>query len=123
MNPSESLALLLVGLGSALGGVLRFELGRRLAARLGDAFPWATLAVNLSGCLAAGVAAGLVVDDALRLLVLSGLLGGFTTVSTFGLEALLLVRRGRARQAGAYVAVSLAGGLLAAWLGLWIGRA
>ncbi|MDT8409400.1 MAG: fluoride efflux transporter CrcB [Wenzhouxiangellaceae bacterium] len=114
-----------VGIGCGLGAVVRFEVSRRLAGRFGDAFPWATLAVNLSGCLLAGFALMLLAtpsSSAWALLLTAGLLGGYTTVSSFSLETLLLFQRGHSSAALAYLAASMLGCLAATGLGAGLGR-
>lgn len=88
---------------------------------LGTQFPWGTLAVNVTGCLLVGVlgalfepASPLHVRQDLRVLLVVGVLGGFTTFSAFSLEALLLLQRGATGAAITYVLVSVAACLLAA---------
>jgi len=100
-------------LGSALGGMARVGLAGAVAARWGAAFPWGTLAVNVSGCLAIGLFFGATGSGPLfqsapvgHQLVTYGFLGGYTTFSTFSLEALALARAGERRRAAAYVAGS-----------------
>lgn len=116
--------LVLVGLGGALGAIARWQLGRWVLQLAPMArFPWPTLAVNLAGCLLIGLVAGLVERHAAsgagaRLFLMTGLLGGFTTFSAFGLETLVLLRRGDGWIAAAYVACSVLGGLFAVWLGM-----
>ncbi|HET9693276.1 MAG TPA: CrcB family protein [Steroidobacteraceae bacterium] len=87
----------------------------------GTVFPWGTLVVNVLGCLLVGIlgamfepASPLHVRQDLRVLLVVGVLGGFTTFSAFSLEALLLVQRGAPIAAATYVVVSLALCLLAA---------
>lgn len=115
--------MLLVALGGALGSVARFKLsGWVLHQTTHWRFPVGTFAVNLIGCLVAGLLAGMAVKQDLfsaetRLLLFTGLLGGFTTFSAFGLETLLLLKRGEAGVAVANVLVSVVVGLLLAWLG------
>ena len=105
------LEFLLVAGGSALGGVLRYGTNLMLA-RVGG-FPWATLAVNYVGSFVIGwVAAGNPSAQA-RLLLMTGVCGGFTTFSAFSLDAVGLVRDGQAAKAVAYVAASVAGCLVA----------
>lgn len=116
-------AYLWVMLGSALGGGARLYVSTLVARGAGTSFPWGTLAVNVAGCLLVGAlgalfepASPLHVRQDLRVFLIVGVLGGFTTFSAFSLEALLLVQRGQAPAAFGYVALSLAGCLLAAWL-------
>jgi len=117
-------ALLLVALGGAVGSVARYKVsGWVLQHTLDWRFPAGTFAVNVIGCLVAGILAGLaekhnLLSADVRLLLLTGLLGGFTTFSAFGLETMFLLRRGDLLVAGANVALSVAAGLLALWLGL-----
>jgi CrcB protein len=117
-------AALIVAFGGALGSVARFKLsGWILHHSLDWKFPAGTFAVNVTGCLLAGVLAGLaekhdLFDAQMRLLLFTGLLGGFTTFSAFGLETMFLIRRGDFLVAGSNVALSVAAGLVALWLGL-----
>lgn len=116
-------SLLLVALGGALGSMTRFKLsGWVLHQTPNWRFPAGTLAVNLIGCFIAGLLAGMAVKQEVftpeaRLFLFTGLLGGFTTFSAFGLETLLLLKRGEAGVAFANVAISVVVGLLVAWLG------
>ncbi|TCZ65582.1 CrcB family protein [Roseicella aquatilis] len=105
-------ALLLVAAGGALGSVLRFLVSTLLVELLGTAFPWGTLAVNVVGSAAIGLLGGLGVEGGMRLLLVTGLLGGFTTFSAFSLETGLLWQRAW-WLAAVYVAASLALGLAA----------
>ncbi len=113
--------LLLVGCGGFVGAAARHAVGIWLMAAAPHRFPWPTFAVNVSGCLLVGVLAALVERQSLggeaRLLLVVGALGGYTTFSAFGLETLLMVRRGDALLAAAYVIGSVVLGLLAVWLG------
>jgi fluoride exporter len=113
--------LLLVAAGGALGSVLRYAVSMFAAAHLGAGFPWGTLAVNLIGSGAIGLLGGLGLGGDLRLLLVTGLLGGFTTFSAFSLETGLLWERAPP-SAVAYVAASLFLGLAAFAACLWIGR-
>ena len=86
-------------------------------------FPLSTFAVNVMGCFVIGALAGLaehrdMFSPDLRLFLLPGLLGGFTTFSAFGYEAVFLLRRGEFGVALAYAGLSVAVGFLAVWLGL-----
>jgi crcB protein len=110
-----------VGLGGCMGAVARYAVALAMGQAAMQRFPWPTFAVNAAGCLAIGLLAGLStrvpVPAQLRLFLVTGLLGGFTTFSAFGLESLQLLRRGEPALAAAYVAGSVAAGLLAVWLG------
>src|SRR3954463_6864561 len=120
--------LLLVCLGSAAGGGARY-LGSTWSLRtLGGGFPWGTLAVNLTGTFLLGAIAfaGLqarALPPALTLALTTGVMGGFTTFSTFGLETLSLLERGAIGLAAAYAIGSVAGGVAACAAGAWATRA
>lgn len=125
MGPAMAGALL-VAAGGALGGMARLAVGDLVGRRLGVAFPWGTLAVNLSGAFAIGLLAGVFGhpgpgDASLAWQALStGLLGGYTTVSSFSLQTLTLWRSERPSMALANVALTLAAGLLAVAAGWWL---
>jgi CrcB protein len=116
-------SILLVALGGAIGSVARYKLsGWVLHHTVEWRFPAGTFVVNVAGCLVAGALAGLAtkhdwLSPATRILLFSGLLGGFTTFSAFGVETFYLLRRGEVLVAGANVALSVAAGLVALWLG------
>jgi fluoride exporter len=110
-----------VALGGGGGAVARYAVGVGLAAWLGPAFPTATLLVNVSGSLAIGVLAGLLSERAApawRLLLVVGFLGGYTTFSSYAVEALALARRGEWLLAAGYVVGSNALALAACAVGL-----
>lgn len=114
--------ILIVGLGSLLGGVARYGLSLLVHRHLGAAFPYGTLAVNFLGCLLIGAFMYLVEDRAMlgpgaRLFIAIGLLGGFTTFSTFGYETIQLVKDGSMALAFLNVATNVGFGLAAVWLG------
>ncbi len=115
-----------VALGGALGSVARYGAG--LAARqLAPGWPWGTLFVNVLGSFAIGLLfAWFIVrptPEWVRLGLITGVLGGFTTFSAFSVETLELLRTAGAGSAFAYVALTLAAGLAACALGLWAARA
>lgn len=116
-------SILLVALGGAVGSAARFKLSGWVLHHASNwRFPAGTFAVNVIGCFVAGLLAGLAVKQELftpeaRVFLFTGLLGGFTTFSAFGLETLLLLKRGEAGVAIANVVVSVAVGLVVAWLG------
>ena len=103
-------SLLHVALGGALGASARYLVGVGAVRLLGHGFPWATLVVNVLGSLAMGALVALLAQkDATRLapLLMTGLLGGFTTFSAFSLDAVTLYERGQVGAAAGYVAVSV----------------
>jgi CrcB protein len=116
-------SVLLVALGGALGSVARFKLsGWVLHQTVAWRFPLGTFVVNLCGCLIAGLLAGLAAKQDMfgpdtRLLLFTGVLGGFTTFSAFGLETLLLIKRGELAVAAANAVLSVTLGLLVAGIG------
>jgi CrcB protein len=115
--------LVVLGLGvlGGAGAVGRFLLDGTVSRRTGRAFPYGTLAVNVSGALVLGVLVGAGVGgDAYRLWGV-GLMGGFTTFSTWALESHRLAEDGQARLGALNFAVSLVCGVLAVLLGRWIG--
>lgn len=114
---------LLVGVGAFIGGVLRYAVSVALASRVAEGgFPWHTFAVNAVGCLAAGMAVGTLggKPDASQwqLFLVTGVLGGLTTFSAFGLETVSLIRGGNAAMAGGYVLATLAAGFIGVAAGL-----
>lgn len=112
-----------VGIGGFVGAIARYRLSAWCAANWGAAaFPWPTLLVNVLGCLAAGGVAAWTLrwpamPPEVRLLVMTGLLGGFTTFSAFSVEALALLRRGDGWLMVLYATASVVLGLLAAGVG------
>ena len=125
-------SLLYVALGGAAGSVLRYQAGRAIAhwigARAATAFPWATLTVNVVGSLAMGLLVGLLARQAQggevwRLLIGVGLLGGFTTFSSFSMEVVLLMERGAIVTAAFYALVSVLAGVAGMMMGLALMRA
>ena len=119
--------VLLVMLGGAIGAALRYGVGRVTAERLGPGFPWGTMIVNLSGGFLAGLLLGWAVrhgtPEALMLFLGVGLLGGFTTFSSFSGEVAQMIARGELGVAAAYVSISVAGSVLLLFAGLWLTRA
>jgi fluoride exporter len=112
-----------IALLGGVGAVARFLVDGAVSARSGRAFPYGTLAVNLTGSLALGALAGAAVDgDALRLAG-TALIGAYTTFSTWALESHRLGEDGRLWLGAANVAVSPVLGVACAWLGQRIGAA
>jgi CrcB protein len=121
---------LAIAAGGAIGSMARHAVNHVMHAHwLSSRFPAGTVAVNLAGCLVIGLLAGLIAADRIALrfawreFVFVGLLGGFTTFSTFGLDTLLLARTHSAGLAALNVTVQVVGGLIAVALGYWLGTA
>jgi CrcB protein len=114
-------SLLLVALGGAAGSVARHLVSLLALGALGAGFPWGTLAVNIAGSAAIGLAAGSGIEGQARLLLVTGFLGGFTTFSAFSLETAGLFERSPLL-AAAYVAASIGLGLAAFALAWWVMR-
>jgi CrcB protein len=118
---------LLAALGGALGASARWAVASALPSSPGG-WPWATLLVNLSGCLLIGVLLAVLLaryatSPWLRPFLATGVLGGYTTYSTFAVDTVALVDAGRPALAAGYVAASVLGGVLAVVAGLLAGRA
>ncbi|HSM06455.1 MAG TPA: fluoride efflux transporter CrcB [Longimicrobiales bacterium] len=114
--------LVAVGVGGALGATARYLVAGGLQGMLGDAFPWGTLGVNVSGSfllglLFAAVARGSIPPEFQALLAV-GILGSFTTFSAFSLETLALIQEGAWVRAATYALGSLALGLAAVAAGM-----
>ena len=111
-----------IACGGGVGALLRFGVAGWLQRGSGGVFPIGTLSVNVAGCLLIGfvgalLSGPLLVREEVRLGLLVGVLGGFTTFSTFGWETLALLEDGDWARAAANVALSNALGLAAVWLG------
>jgi CrcB protein len=106
-----------------LGAVCRFLLDRAVTKRVGRPFPFGTLVVNLTGALLLGFLAGLALRPDLALLAGTAFVGSYTTFSTWMLETQRLGEERQVVSAFANVAVSVALGLAAAWLGQTVGAA
>lgn len=108
-----------VALGGGLGAMARYGLSGWLLQQCPQQkFPWPTFAVNLSGCLIAGLLFALAakqdfLSPNLRLFLFTGVLGGFTTFSAFGMESVQLIKRGELLTAAAFVLTSVLGGIAA----------
>ncbi len=120
-----TLALLI--LAGGLGALLRYEVELAVRRRCGPDFPYGTLLINVSGSFALGVLAGLAahhgVPPSVVTVVGTGLLGAYTTFSTFSVDTVGLVEHGRVREAAANLGASLVLGLAAAAVGLVVGHA
>lgn len=114
MNPFAPHLLALVALGGAAGSVLRYAVGIWCLAWFGTALPWGTLAVNVLGSAMIGLLGGLMMGgmpfpQEARLLIVTGILGGFTTFSAFSLDIGLLAQRSAATALGYFLATIFLG--------------
>ncbi len=119
--------VLLVFLGGGAGAVVRYGTGLLAARWLGTAWPYGTLGVNLIGAFFIGfimeiLARKFAAPEPLRLLLVTGFLGGFTTFSAFALETMALLERGTTAQAACYIVVSVSGTILLVMLGAKLGQ-
>jgi len=115
---------LLVGLGGALGSISRFWLSGLIATHAGETFPWGTFWINVTGSFIIGFFSTLTGPDGrwfarteTRQFVMTGILGGYTTFSSFSLQTLNLARDGDWMRAGGNVIGSVTACLIAVWLG------
>jgi len=118
---------LIVFLGGGLGSAMRHGVNVLAARYVASGFPFGTLAINVLGSFAMGLIVELLalrmgLPQNLRLFLTTGILGGFTTFSTFSLEAALLHERGQTALAGGYVAASVVLGIGALFLGMALVR-
>ena len=118
---------LLVGAGGFAGAIARYLVGAAVQRTFAPSFPWATFLVNASGCFAIGFLA-VIADERFaigpeaRLFWIAGVLGGYTTFSTFGYETVLLARAGSHGLAIANALGQVLAGLLAVWAGASVAR-
>lgn len=121
------MTLLWVGLGGFLGANARYLLGRAIIERYGAAFPWGTLAINLTGAFLIGVIAEWLLlrqdaPDSWRLFLVIGVLGGYTTFSSYALEIVALLRSDQLMRAMAYLLASNVLGIGLCFLGVSLVR-
>jgi CrcB protein len=121
------MSLLYVMLGGAFGSGARYLTGRATLSLFGPDFPYGTLAVNLIGGLLMGALVGVLArasngGETWRLLLGVGVLGGFTTFSSFSLDAVTMIERGQLTVALGYVLVSVIGSIAALFAGLTLAR-
>lgn len=105
-------SVMAVAFGGALGSVARYLVGIAAGRAFGMSFPWGTLIINVTGSLLIGVFAGLFatrwdLSQPVRIFLTVGICGGYTTFSTFALDAFYLIERGEAAAAGAYAIASV----------------
>lgn len=120
-------SILLVGLGGAIGSILRYLSAVLVNKYWQNAFPLATFIINMAGCLLIGILMGFIekqpgINDNFTLLFVTGFCGGFTTYSAFAYENTTLMTNGQTFVAFAYIAASVLLGLLFVWVGMLVGR-
>jgi CrcB protein len=120
--------ILLAALGGAIGSVLRYLVGVFSVRWFGPSFPWGTLAVNIVGSFIIGLSVEMIArrlnaSMELRVFIVTGIIGGFTTWSSFSLDTMVLFERGAITAAAAYVIGSLVVSFAAVFAGLALGRA
>jgi CrcB protein len=115
----ESKMLALVGVGGAIGAVLRYMIGEWLP----DGFPWGTLTVNLLGSLILGVIVGMSLSAEMGLLLGTGIMGAFTTMSAYSVDLVELFENSEYGPAVSYVLITLLGCPLLAYGGMKIAQA
>ena len=116
-----------IAIGGAAGSVLRYGVSQGIHALVGRGFPWGTLVVNSLGSLLVGflfvyLVERLAVSEVLRAALFIGLLGGFTTFSTFSLETLALIEEASYIKAMVNIFISVVLCLAGAWLGMTLAR-
>ncbi|OVE74757.1 hypothetical protein BVX97_06550 [bacterium E08(2017)] len=115
--------LLIVGFGGFIGAIIRYKLSGFIMHHNQDMkFPLGTFAVNVTGCLVAGILMGISIkhnafSETHKLLLFTGILGGFTTFSAFGVDTLYLFQRHEIAMALLYVGLTVAVGLIAIYIG------
>lgn len=120
--------LLLIGVGGAVGSILRFVAATWCQRMAGQSFPVGTLIVNVTGCLAIGFLVAMFMEptaikEEYRTALIVGVLGGYTTFSAYGYESFALIKDGHWGRLIAYVLLTNALGLIAVWIGFRAGRA
>lgn len=114
---------LIIGMGGAIGSILRYSTGVFIAKQFPNTIPTGTLFVNIIGCLIIGLLIGFfdkyqLINNQWKLLLITGFCGGFTTFSSFAAENLNLINNGQVIQAILYIILSVLLGLFAVWAGL-----
>ena len=126
MLPDTIRNIIAVGAGSFIGGIARYLVSLAMKG-ISKGFPWATLLVNLLGCLIIGLLWGFLSRNASEstswgLFMTVGLCGGFTTFSTFSKEALTMLQTGQIWGFASYIAISILAGIALVALGYYIGH-
>lgn len=116
-----------VAIGAAAGGVVRYWVGMAIQHRVGMAFPWGTLMINVTGSLLLGfliryAIATPAIGVEMRALLTTGFCGGYTTFSTYSLETMALIEEGQYQRAAAYAVGSVVLALVATLVGFTLAR-
>jgi fluoride exporter len=120
--------ILLVFVGSGLGGLFRYWISNEVHLLLSRSFPYGTLIVNVTGCFLMGLLFTLILDrfsevsTQLRAFLLIGFLGGYTTFSSFSIETISLIEGGNLLSATLNIFISILSCISAAWIGVILGR-
>jgi len=117
--------LILIGIGGGIGSIFRYLISRIPFSQ--GHFPWATFIINIAGCLIIGLLIGIAVKhqssaENIRLLLVAGFCGGFTTFSTFSLENVYLYQSGNYLTLALYISLSVVIGFAAVFLGLMLSK-
>ena len=118
---------LIVGLGGAAGSMLRYAVHRFFQAQSAATFPTGTLLVNIGGCFLIGILWGMATrsllwNEEMKLLLMTGFCGGFTTFSAFTLDGIGLLKENKTTLFFVYLTASVVGGLLATFIGIRIAK-
>jgi CrcB protein len=127
LGPLRMQKTIFIAVAGLLGTLLRYWLSEFVARQYGETFPWGTMAVNLIGCLLTGVVFFLterrfLVSPTIQMVVVIGLLGGFTTFSSYGLQTFELLRDGEIGLALLNVFTSNTLGLIMVWVGYLLAK-
>jgi len=124
INKEYMRQIILVGVGSFLGGIARYISTLVINQKLNTDFPYATLSINIFGCLLIGIVYGIfeksIITSDWKLFLATGICGGFTTFSAFSNESLDLLKQGNTLGMLTYIGVSILFGLIATYLGYWV---
>lgn len=126
-NSTMIKSFLIVGLGGGAGSMLRYAVQKIFTSQNVPAFPTGTLVVNISGCFLIGILWGIVSrsltwNEEMKLLLMTGFCGGFTTFSAFTLEGIGLLKENKTALFIIYFSASVIGGLLATFIGIRIAK-
>lgn len=120
--------ILLLVLGGGIGTIIRYFVQQLLVRNSHSGLPYGTMFANLSGCLLIGLFYGIISrcpwldKDSIRLFIITGLCGGYTTFSSFSIDGIMMLERGEILQFIIYTTVSVVFGLLLCWLGISISK-